>query len=328
MSRATRDAKTSSASLDRARQSLDDSKLVIQDLPALLLEFESCDRLAREMNAQRLSALTVLIREAIFHEYTSHGRKLPLRDGKTKRVSWKDPRTIRSADFIEHWESARDSSDCFDVLHTTLDRLFTPGVRRNPQTGKVPRPRLAEHVAKKLTENLTLDEAKKIVRNCLMYAIYHELHSEVRRRENGGVRRVKAAPRQRTHDKRALLRRFSSTKLLALDDSFAADIAYCVSFEYQRGKLDRAVVLPFANLRVGDGTVSSIIAAIDDTFQRSDEELAQKQPHSTRRRPANEKGIGAPEFARILQKAGLSLAETSLSSLYKRKAARIVEALT
>jgi len=299
------------------------------DLTALLVEFEACHRSGRAMESQRLDALRRTVKDALVSEYALHDGQIPVRDPATRRIAWKSRRQLRGRRDLELWENVSDTSgDWLDHLVATLDRMLTPGSHRNPSTGKRTPPRLAKQVADRLAAGLTIDDPMLLIIDCLKYAIYDEMLAATKRIKNGNARRVRLAPRARKHDKQSLVRRFGAQRLLAAGGVDAADLAYCVGFEYQRGGLDRTHVEPLASLRFENGRqLGAVLDAIDAAFQRSDIEFAKAQPGSTRRRPARAKGIGAGEFAAILDSIGCPLAATSLASLYRRKARRIEEAV-
>ena len=299
--------------------------IVKQDLTALLLEFEACYRSGREMDSQWLDELRGAVKDALIGEYAAHDGHIPVRD--KKMISWKPRRQLRGRRDLELWENVSDSaSDWLDHLVTTLDRMLTEGSRRANGRGKLTPPRLAKRVADRLAAGLKIDEPMQLVIDCLKYAMYDEMLAATKRIKNGNARRVRLAPRARKHDKNTLIRKFGSQRLLTAPGVNHDDLAYCIGFEYQRGGLDRAAVEPLAALPFGNGTLGSLLDAVDAAFQRSDQELAQEQPGSTRRRPARAKGIGAKEFAAILSSAGTRLAPTSLTSLYTRKAKLIAGA--
>ena len=228
--------------------------IVKQDLTALLLEFEACYRSGREMDSQWLDELRGAVKDALIGEYAAHDGHIPVRDKKTKMISWKSRRQLRGWRTLELWENVSDTaSDWLDHLVTTLDRMLTRGTRRDGLTRKFPPPRLAEQVAARLAAGLKIDEPMQLVIDCLKYAMYDEMLAATKRIKNGNARRVRLAPRARKHDKNTLIRKFGSQRLLTAPGVNHDDLAYCIGFEYQRGGLDRAAVEPLAALPFGNG---------------------------------------------------------------------------
>jgi hypothetical protein len=303
-------------------------RAVTQDLTALLLEFESSHRTGGAMDPQRLDQLRRIVRDALIAEYSAHADQIPVSDPVTRRIAWKSRRQLRGRRDLALWENVSDTpDDWLDQLIATLDRMLTAGARRDRSSGGKTPPRLAKQVADRLARGEALEEPMLLIVDCLKYAMYDEMLAAKRRIETGKARRARVAPRQRKSDQRSLLRRFGAQRLLESAAITAEDLAYCVAFEYQRGGLDRAAVAPLGTLPLGSATLDAVLDAVDRIFDRVDRELHAAAPGSTRRRPARAKGVGAVEFAAVLATAGCSLASTSLSSLYRRKANALARAL-
>jgi len=300
----------------------------------LLLRFAECHRQGDALEAPLQCRLDAWVREVLWSEIDAHRDEIPVRDARTRHVTWAKDASVPQMT-RELWTNARDSGECIETLVKTLDRLLRKGVRRRRAgVDEFAPPRLAQQVDRRLGNGQPLGDPEQLVRDCVKHAIYDEMRNEVRRLVTGSRgRRRKSTPRQpRRIDGRALVRGKANLLLDAARGGLEEELAFCLAYEYMRGRHDRPVFAPFEHCLLGSATPDSpsapatlkaLLDAIDEAFVAVDSASAAETPGNTRRKPARQRGLGAAHFTKLLAGFGVDLKPSSIPKLYSRHRGRL-----
>jgi hypothetical protein len=290
----------------------------MEEIRALLLEFERCHRSGTRMDAAREAEFETLLRDRLRALYFEHADEAPIRDPQTGHVYWRREAEIaKSPTLRQYWDAYIASLDICE-LSKSLDRMLREGMRRN-RLGKYAPPRIAEQVSRRLTQGQPINDPVQLIDDCWKYALREETHLIVRRaRSKTGRARTRKQPRVRKADAKSLARTLGNHELQQLSKICPIEFGFVLAYEFQMGGLSRESLASFVALPLGNSTLGAVLDAIEERFEAIDA-ATRSLAGATKCRPAALVGMTAREFAAILASCGVQLQPSSLPRVAKRR---------